>query len=216
MKLIYILFFLVSQFLFSQSGKIIAIKDGDTFVILEENFVQNTLRLAEVDCPENSQPFGKNAKQFTANKIFGKYVKYENLGRDRYGRIIAKIFYDNGKYLSEELIKNGLGWWYFKYSKNQKLGALEYRAREKKIGLRKDKNPIEPWNWRKQKQALRFFLQNRKKGRFRKLVIKERVHFIRNLFYKREKYFFLLLSVSTLKSFINLSCKKGFSVYILY
>lgn len=152
MKLHCILFFLVCQYMFSQSGKIVAVKDGDTVVILEEGFSQNTLRLAEVDCPENSQPFGKNAKQFTSNEIFGKYVSYQNLGKDRYGRIIAKIFYDNGKYISEELIKNGLGWWYFKYSKNQKLGALEFQAREKKIGLWIDKNPIEPWNWRKYKK----------------------------------------------------------------
>ena len=63
--------------IFSQyTGKVIAIKDGDTIVVLDSLKTQKTLRLAEVDCPESGQSFGKNAKQFTSNQVFGKTVKY--------------------------------------------------------------------------------------------------------------------------------------------
>jgi endonuclease YncB( thermonuclease family) len=55
------------------------------------------LRLAEVDCPESKQPFGKNAKQFTSSKIFGKQIIYQPIQKDRYGRTIAKVYFDNGK-----------------------------------------------------------------------------------------------------------------------
>lgn len=139
--------------IFSQyTGKVIAIKDGDTVVVIDSLKNQKTLRLAEVDCPESGQPFGKNAKQFTSDQIFGKTVKYYITTTDRYNRSIAKIYYDNGKYLSEEIIKNGLGWWYFKYSKDKNLGRLENEASNKKIGLFSDPNSIPPWLYREQQR----------------------------------------------------------------
>jgi micrococcal nuclease len=133
------------------TAKVVGIKDGDTVVILEKNNIQKTLRLAEVDCPESKQPFGKNAKQFTSSKIFGKQIIYQPIQKDRYGRIIAKIFFDNGKYLSEEIIKNGLGWWYKQHSKNENLGNFKSLAKTKKLGLWSDKNSIAPWEWRSKK-----------------------------------------------------------------
>ncbi len=149
-----ILIFLVSTSttIFAQiTAKVVGIKDGDTVVILEKNNTQKTLRLAEVDCPESKQPFGKNAKQFTSSKIFGKQIIYYPVQKDRYQRIIAKVYFDNGKYLSEELIKNGLGWWYSKYSKNENLGEFQSIAKSKNIGLWSDKNSIAPWEWRRKK-----------------------------------------------------------------
>ena len=149
--------FLFFSLFFSQSkGKVIAVKDGDTIVVLIDDNTQKILRLSDVDCPENGQPFGKNAKQFTSDQIFGKTVKYYITTTDRYNRSIAKIYYDNGKYLSEEIIKNGLGWWYFKYSKDKNLGRLENEASNKKIGLFSDPNSIPPWLYREQQRELAY------------------------------------------------------------
>jgi endonuclease YncB( thermonuclease family) len=153
-KLIYLLTLLKSLFLFSQiTAKIVAIKDGDTVVALLDNKTQETLRLADVDCPENRQPFGKNAKQFTSSQVFGKNVTFYRVGKDRYRRTVAKIFYDNEKYLSAEIIKAGFGWWYYKASKNFKLKDVEILAKKKKLGLWSDKNAIAPWDFRKMKKT---------------------------------------------------------------
>ncbi|WBV61871.1 thermonuclease family protein [Chryseobacterium camelliae] len=139
--------------LFSQSkGKVIKIKDGDTIVVLLGNNHQETLRLAEVDCPENGQAFGKNAKQFTSSQVFGKMVIFYRVNKDRYRRTIAKIFYDDHKYLSAEIIKSGWGWWYFKASKNTDLKSYEINAKNSKIGLWKDNNAISPWEFRNNKK----------------------------------------------------------------
>jgi len=101
LKFVYVILFLSYNLLFSQSrGKVIKVKDGDTVVVILGNNHQETLRLAEVDCPENGQPFGKNAKQFTSSQIFGKRVMFYRTGKDRYNRTVAKIFYDDNKYLS--------------------------------------------------------------------------------------------------------------------
>lgn len=139
--------------LFSQSkGKVIKIKDGDTIVVLLGNNHQETLRLAEVDCPENGQAFGKNAKQFTSSQVFGKKIVFYRVNKDRYRRTIAKIFYDDNKYLSAEIIKSGWGWWYFKASKNTDLKSYEISAKNSKIGLWKDNNAISPWEFRNNKK----------------------------------------------------------------
>jgi micrococcal nuclease len=84
------------------TGKVIGIKDGDTVVVIDK--VNNTtiLRLAEVDCPEKKQPFGTKAKQFTSDAVYQKTVNYIVTNKDRYGRSVAKIYYEN-KYLSVQI-----------------------------------------------------------------------------------------------------------------
>ena len=151
--LLFLLFSLTT--LFSQTtlkAKVIGIKDGDTVVVLDSLNNQITLRLAEVDCPEKSQPFGTKAKQFTSDQIYLKTIKYVVTDTDRYGRSIAMIYYDtDNKYLSAEIIKVGMGWHYKKYSTSKELATFEINARKNKIGLWIEENPIEPSQWR-QKQ----------------------------------------------------------------
>jgi len=150
LKLVFVILCLSYNLFFCQSkGKVIKVKDGDTVVVLLGNNKQETLRLAEVDCPENGQAFGKNAKQFTSSQIFGKTVVFYRMSKDRYRRTVAKIFYDDNKYLSAEIIKSGLGWWYFKASKNIVLKDYEIKAKNSKTGLWKDGNAISPWEFRK-------------------------------------------------------------------
>jgi micrococcal nuclease len=150
--LLFLLFSITT--LFSQTifnAKVVGIKDGDTVVVLDSLNNQITLRLAEVDCPEKSQPFGTKAKQFTSDQIYLKTVKYVVTDTDRYGRSIAMIYYDeDNKYLSAEIIKAGMGWHYKRYSSSKELATFEDNARKNKIGLWVDSNPVAPWEFRKQ------------------------------------------------------------------
>lgn len=152
-KFISVVLFFTSASVFSQTkGKVISIKDGDTVVVLLAGNHQETLRLAEVDCPESSQAFGKNAKAFTGAQVFGKNVIFYRVGKDRYGRSIAGIFYDHDKYLSREIVRAGFGWWYFKASKNTELQKLQNEAKQKKLGLWADPHALAPWDFRKEKK----------------------------------------------------------------
>lgn len=147
-----IVLFLCVNFTFSQTtltARVIAIKDGDTVVVLDSLNNQTTLRLAEVDCPEKNQPFGTKAKQFTSDQVYLKTIKYVVTDTDRYGRSIAMIYYDSdNKYLSAEIIKAGMGWHYKRYSKSKELALFEDNAKKNKIGLWIDNNPINPSEWR--------------------------------------------------------------------
>jgi len=73
--------------------------------------------------------------------------------KDRYGRSIGWVYCD-GKNLNQELLKAGLAWHFRRYSKDEKLQALEDQARAEKVGLWKDKNPIPPWDWRSHGQLV--------------------------------------------------------------
>ncbi len=132
------------------SGKVVGIKDGDTYVILS-NTIQCVIRLAHIDCPEKSQPFGSAAKKFASDRCFGKEVLVIGDGtRDRNKRIIAEIFIKD-TCINKEIVKAGYAWHFKKYSKSDEYNLLELNARSSKIGLWSDDNPIAPWDWRKSK-----------------------------------------------------------------
>ncbi|EOG6905487.1 thermonuclease family protein [Flavobacterium psychrophilum] len=147
-KILFLLFINVAFSQTTYTGKVVGVKDGDTVVVLDSLNHQTTLRLAEVDCPEKSQPFGTKAKQFTSDQIYRKQIKYVVTDIDRYGRSIAMIYYDNNKYLSAEIIKAGMGWHYKRYSTSKELALIEDNAKKNKKGLWVDVNPIEPSEWR--------------------------------------------------------------------
>lgn len=151
MRLCLLIFiFTVSLALSQNNVKVIGIKDGDTISVLDTSSGESyTIRLAEVDCPEKNQPFGSKAKQTTAELVYGKYVRVESIGKDRNGRIIGNVYYNDSIYLSETLIKKGMAWVFRKYSKNPYLIELETNAKTNKVGLWVDENPIDPSQWRK-------------------------------------------------------------------
>lgn len=133
-------------------GKVTAITDGDTFKLLKKDSTLIRVRLANIDCPENKQPYSKRAKQFTSDAIFAKDVEIVVLKKDRYGRFIANVIYDDNKNLSKELLKAGYAWHFVKYSNDSTLQILEDKARKNKVGLWQDPNAIAPWNWRDYKK----------------------------------------------------------------
>lgn len=135
-------------------GKVIGIKDGDTFEVLY-NGQPEKVRLADIDCPEKQQPFGNNARQYASQLCFGKTVTVTSSGkRDRYGRVVGTITTQEGVNVNEELVKSGLAWHYKAYSKNDTLSFFQDEAKTQKLGLWQDKNPVAPWNWRKHKRKM--------------------------------------------------------------
>ncbi|WP_187696333.1 thermonuclease family protein [Xanthovirga aplysinae] len=124
------------------------ISDGDTFHLITASGEKHKIRVEGIDCPETSQAFGLEAKEFVMKEIKGHEITVRTSTTDRYGRLIARVLYQN-KDLSQELIKNGLAWHYKFFSKDSTLANLEIMEREKKAGLLQSKNPIAPWEYGK-------------------------------------------------------------------
>ncbi len=133
----------------TKSFKVIGVKDGDTVELLMDNNTQ-VVRLAHIDCPEKKQPYGQKAKQFVSVMCFGKFVTIIHQNKfDRNKRLIAEVIIEDGINLNKELVKKGLAWHYKKYSKDNSYADLETKAKELKVGLWAESNPIAPWLWRK-------------------------------------------------------------------
>ncbi len=135
----------------SFTAKVIAIKDGDSIDVLYENN-KISIRLADIDCPEirNKQPFGREAKKYTATLCFGQNVTVQNnIKFDRYKRLIATIINQQNKNVNKELVIAGLAWHFKKYSTKLDYEVLQQTAKANKKGLWKDANAIAPWEWRK-------------------------------------------------------------------
>ena len=133
-------------------GKVIKISDGDTITLLTDDKVSHKVRLNDIDAPEKKQPFGSKSRDNLASYIAGETVTVKYKSKDKYGRVLGTIYFDNLD-INLQQIKNGYAWVYKQYSKNQTYYKEEQKARELKKGLWHDKNPIAPWEFRKQKKA---------------------------------------------------------------
>ena len=131
------------------AGRVVNVSDGDTVVVLRAGNIQEKIRLAEIDCPEKSQAFGKVAKQFTLDKAAQKDVTVEVRDYDRYGRTVGVIYLPDESNLNRALVRAGYAWWYRQYSKDLTLGEIEQEARIARRGLWSDPNPIPPWDYRR-------------------------------------------------------------------
>lgn len=127
---------------------VIGISDGDTLTVLNEDKQQVKIRLAEIDAPENGQPFGTKSKQSLSDLCFGKQAKVTPRAKDQLGRTVARVSCD-GVDANSEQVSRGMAWVYRKYAKDHNLFIFEHEAKRQKRGLWADKFPTPPWKWRK-------------------------------------------------------------------
>lgn len=137
-------------------GEVVGVSDGDTVTVLDTSKAQYKIRLAGIDAPEKSQPFGNRSRQNLATLVFRKQVLVEWSKYDRYGRIVGKVFV-NGRDASLEQVASGLAWHYKAYQREQSredqavYAAAEEAARRKRLGLWRDPTPTPPWDFRRSK-----------------------------------------------------------------
>jgi endonuclease YncB( thermonuclease family) len=91
-------------------GNVVGITDGDTLTILVDR-TQHKIRLAQIDTPERSQPWGTRARQALSEKVFRKDVTVRVSDTDRYGRLIGEIWLGD-RDINRELIREGYAWAY--------------------------------------------------------------------------------------------------------
>ncbi len=133
-------------------GKVIKVSDGDTITLLTDDKVSHKIRLNDIDAPEKKQAFGNKSRDNLASYIAGEIVTVKYKSKDKYGRVLGTIYFDNLD-INLQQVKNGYAWVYKQYSKNQTYYQEEQKARDLKKGLWIEKEPIAPWEFRKQKRA---------------------------------------------------------------
>ena len=138
-------------------GRVVKVADGDTITVLVTN-VQHKVRLGGIDAPEKKQAFGEESRKKLASYVAGKDVEVEWREKDRYGRIIGRIWVDvpsaDGKVTVRRdanllMLNAGLAWHYRHFDKSKAYEDAENAARRAKLGLWRDANPVPPWEFRK-------------------------------------------------------------------
>ena len=146
---------------------VIAIADGDSLTVRDDNGLTHGVRLAAIDAPEHGQPYGDQSKRSLTRMALNKDARLEWLERDGYGRLVAKLWVgpddarcgtapcpmtlDTG--LAQ--ITSGLAWHFKRYERDQseedrhRYADAESDARARKLGLWQDPAAAPPWDWRR-------------------------------------------------------------------
>jgi endonuclease YncB( thermonuclease family) len=132
------------------TGQVVAVQDGDTLSVQTGSSLYK-VRLSDVDAPEMSQVFGKQAREFTRGRVLGRRVWVNVLFIDMHDRQVGEVITDDGRLLNEELVHAGLAWYYrVNPRRNERLQRLEHDAFSKKLGLWVEKEPLPPWEFRRE------------------------------------------------------------------
>ncbi len=148
---------LLSLTLFSAEiiGKVVGVSDGDTITVLDNlDKGKFRIRLDKIDAPEKKQAFGNKAKQYLSTLIYGKQVKIRFKKIDNYGRILGIVYLD-GKEINLQMVQDGLAWHYRHYDNTESYITAEQIARANKKGLWIEKDPINPYIFRKNQKKNR-------------------------------------------------------------
>ncbi len=90
----------------SLTGKVVKITDGDTLYVLDANFKQHKIRLAGIDAPERTQAYGLASRKHLVSIVAGQQVTVEYQKRDRYGRILGKVWINGVDACLEQVFGN--------------------------------------------------------------------------------------------------------------
>ena len=135
------------------TGKVINIRTGDTLSVFRNGRAVQ-VHLYGVVCPERSQAFGSQARQFTRDVAFRQTVAVAvdavaTNATERRGQLIAAVQLPNGMDLSQALVQAGYAWHDTRYApQDKRLAQLEAEARAAQRGLWAEANPVPPWEWR--------------------------------------------------------------------
>jgi len=135
-------------------GTVTKVVDGDTFVFKTEEGDKFRVRMAHIDAPESSQPFGDQSKTALATMIDSQTVYIEFHSIDTFGRIVGIVYKKKvfGKYydcVNKSMVQLGWAYWFTEYSKDLDYCKLQEEAKEKKLGVWSSKDAEEPWVYRK-------------------------------------------------------------------
>lgn len=101
-----------------KGGIVIKVYDADTITIAsklpynESPLYRLSVRLNDIDTPEikgkgiseEEKEAAKNARNFLSNMILNKYVRLENIATEKYGRILANVYFED-IHINELLLK---------------------------------------------------------------------------------------------------------------
>lgn len=137
----------------SFTARVIDIIDGDTITIFTQDNRQLKIRFAGIDAPESDQEFGNIVKEHLLGAILNQTVTVSEMKNDCRDRLSATVHHKE-RNLNLLLVDVGDAWADPDCVPDQKFVTAEKTAREKKIGLWQNPNPIKPSDFLKARQTI--------------------------------------------------------------
>lgn len=139
-------------------GRVVHVADGDTFTLMVGGR-QEKIRMASIDAPETTksrerpgQPMAQVSKDALAELVAGKTLALDCYEKDRYGRNVCDVPLADGTTANQRQVGAGMAWANMegrgKFMRDPRLPGLEQKARQARLGLWRDPDPIKPWAWR--------------------------------------------------------------------
>ncbi|MGL6202840.1 MAG: thermonuclease family protein [Giesbergeria sp.] len=130
---------------------VVAISDGDSFTARCGSpgaYETVRVRVAAIDAPEHSQPYGQRARQHLAQLCWRQQARITPVDRDHYGRTVARV-QCQGQDAASTQVRAGMAWVYAPRAQAYPhLARLERQARAQRLGLWADAQPVPPWQYR--------------------------------------------------------------------
>lgn len=134
---------------FDLTGRVVRVADGDTISVLDANNKQHKIRLYAIDSPEWHQAHGKTAKRALVKLVDGQSVGIVVVDTDNYGRTVGTVYRGDSN-VNLDLVAAGHAWWYRSIAPHERaLANAEQQARDNKLGLWSEPEPVPPWVWRR-------------------------------------------------------------------
>lgn len=131
-------------------GVVSFVHDGDTVSVRVDGGDEMRVRMAGIDAPERDQIGGREASLILKDLVNGERVAVLPVERDRWGRVVAKVFrLKDGQDVGLAMIILGWAWAY--RTADEQYRAAEAEARRLKHGIWIEEQVIPPWEHRRQR-----------------------------------------------------------------
>lgn len=143
---------------FEATGVVIKNHDGDTIKLETREHGLLNVRFSAADTPETGQAYWKVARDFLKLQVEGKQTTVWCYKQDRYEREVCHVRVGQQD-LGQALIESGYAWYAFQFAaelseaQRQAYSESERRARERRLGLWQEPDPMPPWECRKLRKA---------------------------------------------------------------
>jgi micrococcal nuclease len=134
------------------TATVISVIDGNTIEIQTEGNFTQRLIIAGIDCPELTQEFGNEARQFVEKLVLQKQIVVRILGKDRKGNYLGVVMIDDTD-LRMQLLREGLAWTTEK-DPSAELETVLSSAQQESKGLWKSEKPTAPWIYRREQSMM--------------------------------------------------------------
>ena len=130
-------------------GRVVSVEDGDTCTVLDEAGRRHRVCLYGVDAPEKGQPYWNNARESLRERIADRDIRFDPVEVDSEGRSCGHL-YVGDRAINVDQVRAGYGWHHTEHKPVREFAEAEREAREHHRGLWRDRQPVEPWKYRRE------------------------------------------------------------------